>query len=67
MRLAFSTCQAKFLEEEIFATWRSIMKIAKISTSQKFPAIRYLKAYFKVALEAASKHVKTKGDTSPHP
>ena len=37
----------KFLEEEIsreqiFASWRLIAKIAKISASRKFPAIRYL-------------------------
>ena len=31
----------KFLKEEIFASWRLIAKITKISASRKFPAIRY--------------------------
>ena len=31
----------KFSREQIFASWRLIAKIAKISASRKFPAIRY--------------------------
>ena len=31
----------KFSREEIFATWHSIAKITKISTSRKFPAMWY--------------------------
>ena len=31
----------KFLQEQIFVSWRLIVKIVKISTSRKFPAIRY--------------------------
>ena len=39
----------KFLEEEIlreqiFASWRLIAKIVKISASQKFPTIQYIHA-----------------------
>ena len=43
----------KFLEEEIFAeqifaSWHLIAKIAKISASRKFPAIRYIMYAVKV-------------------
>ena len=31
----------KFSREQIFTSWRLIAKIAKISTSRKFPAVRY--------------------------
>ena len=33
--------EKKFSWEQIFASWCLIVKIAKISASQKFPAIRY--------------------------
>ena len=32
-----------FLQEQIFTTWHSIAKIAKIFALQKFPAIQYHK------------------------
>ena len=40
--LNLSGSEKKFSREQIFATWHSIAKIAKISASRKFPAIRYI-------------------------
>ena len=52
----------KFLEKEIFASWRLIAKIAKISASRKFRAIRYVMVcnnilanfYYKIAPSACN-------------
>ena len=42
----------KFSREQIFVSWRLIAKIAKISTSRKFPAIRYQEIVHKRELDS---------------
>ena len=56
-----------FLREQIFATWRLIPKIAKISASQKFPAIQYLLTAGVIScIPHCDKNIECMTDFAPH-